>query len=74
MGGQVQFRGHLPVSAFVGPLAAAAGQCGSACHPWWRTLWCRYRPFTVGPPASAADGQVSGPNFLAAKNPAMALP
>lgn len=37
MSGQVQFRGHLPVAAFVDPLAGAAGQCGYAC-PRRRTL------------------------------------
>lgn len=69
MGGQVQFRGHLPVAAFVDTLAGAAGQCGSACHPGWRTPWCRCPPITVGPPASAADGQDSSSNFLAARGP-----
>jgi hypothetical protein len=57
MGGQVQFREHLPIAAFVGLLAGAAGQCGSACHPGWRTMWCRFRPFTFGLAVSAADGK-----------------
>jgi hypothetical protein len=59
MGDRVQFRGHLPVAAFVGPLAGAAGQCGSACHPGWRALWCRYRPFTVGLQQARQTGKIA---------------
>jgi hypothetical protein len=59
MSRQVQFREHLPIAAFVDPLACAAGQCSSACRPAWRTMWSRHQPFRVGLPASAADGKIA---------------
>jgi hypothetical protein len=64
MSGQVQFRGPLPAAAVVDPLAAGAGSAVLPATPGWCTPWCRYPPITAGPPASAADGQDSGPNFL----------
>src|SRR5215470_12356242 len=66
--------GPLPAAAVVGPLAGGAGSAVLPATPGWRMPWCRYLPITVGPPASAADGQDSGPNFLGARGSAMALP